>query len=170
MRCFVGLLFLLPLLARAAQHYAKEVAYEEIDIIQEAVVIQETPAKAPKSHPKETQTHYDPTWDSLDKRPLPSWYDEAKFGIFIHWGVFSVPSFVSEWFWWYWQVCAFFVYLLYKNKTALFVLVETKEIDCRSTINFRKLFFYFVIFDFLEPYCIILGIFVEAIKVAWQSI
>ncbi|XP_069827485.1 tissue alpha-L-fucosidase [Dendropsophus ebraccatus] len=48
-------------------------------------------------------TRYTPDWDSLDKRPLPSWYDEAKFGIFLHWGVFSVPSFGSEWFWWNWQ-------------------------------------------------------------------
>ncbi|KAG7211447.1 hypothetical protein KM043_010731 [Ampulex compressa] len=46
---------------------------------------------------------YYPTWDSLDKRPLPSWFDEAKFGIFIHWGVFSVPSFGSEWFWNNWK-------------------------------------------------------------------
>jgi alpha-L-fucosidase len=46
---------------------------------------------------------YDPTWDSIDSRPLPSWYDESKIGIFIHWGVFSVPSFGSEWFWWTWQ-------------------------------------------------------------------
>ncbi|XP_069463713.1 plasma alpha-L-fucosidase [Ambystoma mexicanum] len=46
---------------------------------------------------------YQPTWESLDKRPLPSWYDDVKFGIFIHWGVFSVPSFGSEWFWCYWQ-------------------------------------------------------------------
>ncbi|KAM6467227.1 plasma alpha-L-fucosidase isoform 1-T1 [Liasis olivaceus] len=46
---------------------------------------------------------YDPTWESLDSRPLPPWFDEAKFGVFIHWGVFSVPSFGSEWFWWYWQ-------------------------------------------------------------------
>ncbi|RXG67554.1 Alpha-L-fucosidase [Armadillidium vulgare] len=42
---------------------------------------------------------YEPNWKSLDSRPLPSWYDEAKIGIFIHWGVFSVPSFGSEWFW-----------------------------------------------------------------------
>lgn len=42
---------------------------------------------------------YDPTWESLDHRPLPAWFDEAKFGIFVHWGVFSVPSFGSEWFW-----------------------------------------------------------------------
>ncbi|XP_032901208.1 tissue alpha-L-fucosidase-like [Amblyraja radiata] len=46
---------------------------------------------------------YQPNWKSLDSRPLPSWYDESKFGIFIHWGVFSVPSFGSEWFWWHWK-------------------------------------------------------------------
>lgn len=48
-------------------------------------------------------TKYDPTWESLDSRPNPSWYDEAKFGIFMHWGVYSVPSFYSEWFWWCWK-------------------------------------------------------------------
>ena len=51
---------------------------------------------------------YQPTWESLESRPLPAWYDQAKIGIFIHWGVFSVPSYVgvgskgpSEWFWYY---------------------------------------------------------------------
>lgn len=34
-----------------------------------------------------------PSWDELDARPLPAWFADAKFGIFIHWGVFSVPSF-----------------------------------------------------------------------------
>ena len=48
-------------------------------------------------------SRYDPTWESLDARPLPSWYDEAKFGIFMHWGVYSVPSFGNEWFWYYWK-------------------------------------------------------------------
>lgn len=43
---------------------------------------------------------YTPDWNSLDTRPLPQWYDDAKLGIFIHWGVFSVPSFHGEWFWW----------------------------------------------------------------------
>ncbi|VDM35384.1 unnamed protein product [Hydatigera taeniaeformis] len=50
-----------------------------------------------------TNITYTPDWASLDARPLPSWFDESKVGIFIHWGVFSVPSYVSEWFWWYWQ-------------------------------------------------------------------
>ena len=48
-------------------------------------------------------SQYQPTWESLDARPIPRWYDEAKVGIFIHWGVFSVPSFGSEWFWESWQ-------------------------------------------------------------------
>ncbi|XP_055351700.1 plasma alpha-L-fucosidase-like [Paramacrobiotus metropolitanus] len=56
--------------------------------------------KVPKSSPL---TRYEPTWDSIDSRPIPDWYNNAKFGIFIHWGVFSVPAFGSEWFWWYWQ-------------------------------------------------------------------
>ena len=46
---------------------------------------------------------YEPNWESIDSRPLPAWYDEAKVGIFLHWGVFSVPGFGSEWFWWYWH-------------------------------------------------------------------
>ena len=48
-------------------------------------------------------SRYEPTWESLDSRPIPAWYDEAKFGIFMHWGVYSVPSFGSEWFWENWQ-------------------------------------------------------------------
>ncbi len=51
----------------------------------------------------QTAARYTPDWTSLDARPLPSWYDEAKVGIFVHWGVFSVPGFQSEWFWWHWQ-------------------------------------------------------------------
>ncbi|CAF1294954.1 unnamed protein product [Didymodactylos carnosus] len=46
---------------------------------------------------------YTPDWNSLDTRPLPEWYDNAKVGIFIHWGTFSVPAFGSEWFWYSWK-------------------------------------------------------------------
>lgn len=51
---------------------------------------------------------YQPTWDSIDKRPTPNWFADAKFGIFIHWGVYSVPAYApvipgklaySEWYW-----------------------------------------------------------------------
>ncbi|KAI1703331.1 alpha-L-fucosidase domain-containing protein [Ditylenchus destructor] len=46
---------------------------------------------------------YKPDWSSIDSRPLPSWFDDSKLGIFTHWGVYSVPAFEDAWFWWYWQ-------------------------------------------------------------------
>ncbi|MBP9902957.1 MAG: alpha-L-fucosidase [Verrucomicrobiota bacterium] len=47
---------------------------------------------------------YEPNWKSLDSRPIPGWFDDAKFGIFIHWGVYSVPAWgakgsYAEWYW-----------------------------------------------------------------------
>jgi alpha-L-fucosidase len=52
---------------------------------------------------------YAPNWESIDKRPTPQWFDDAKFGIFIFWGVYSVPAFAdphsavgqsyAEWYW-----------------------------------------------------------------------
>jgi alpha-L-fucosidase len=46
---------------------------------------------------------YLPTWESLDKRPVPQWFNDGKFGIFIHWGVYAVPAYTtkgsySEWY------------------------------------------------------------------------
>ncbi|MGB8215101.1 MAG: alpha-L-fucosidase [Anaerolineales bacterium] len=37
-------------------------------------------------------------WDSLSAFQIPAWYQDGKFGIFIHWGVYSVPAFGSEWY------------------------------------------------------------------------
>ncbi|MEA1675850.1 alpha-L-fucosidase [Nitrospirillum sp. BR 11163] len=39
-----------------------------------------------------------PDWISLRTWQMPDWYADAKFGIFIHWGVYSVPAFGSEWY------------------------------------------------------------------------
>jgi alpha-L-fucosidase len=39
---------------------------------------------------------YQPDWGSLDKRPVPAWFRDAKFGIFIHWGVYSVPGWSTK--------------------------------------------------------------------------
>lgn len=49
------------------------------------------------------QNSYQPNWESLDKRPVPVWFENAKFGIFIHWGLYSVPAWspkgtYSEWY------------------------------------------------------------------------
>lgn len=56
------------------------------------------------------QPKYQANWTSIDSRPVPTWFEDAKFGIFIHWGVFSVPAWgptkasvyekYAEWYWW----------------------------------------------------------------------
>jgi len=38
---------------------------------------------------------YQPTWNSLHDRKLPEWYDQSKLGVFIHWGLYSVPAFAE---------------------------------------------------------------------------
>src|SRR5690554_1338597 len=56
--------------------------------------------------------NYQANWESIDSRPVPQWFEDAKFGVFIHWGVYSVPAWApanadigvyakySEWYWW----------------------------------------------------------------------
>jgi alpha-L-fucosidase len=44
------------------------------------------------------QGWYLPTWESLSQHEVPAWYRDGKFGIFIHWGVYSVPGFANEWY------------------------------------------------------------------------
>ena len=48
-------------------------------------------------------TPVQPTWESLNQRGYPQWFSDAKLGIFIHWGLYSVPAYASkegygEWF------------------------------------------------------------------------
>ena len=59
------------------------------------------------------QQKYTADWESIDSRPIPQWFTDAKFGIFIHWGLYSVPAWgplpsdgagiydcYAEWYWW----------------------------------------------------------------------
>lgn len=49
----------------------------------------------------ERQAHqgpFRPDWTSLEQYRAPEWYENAKFGIFIHWGLYSVPAFANEWY------------------------------------------------------------------------
>lgn len=38
------------------------------------------------------------TWESLSHFRTPTWFSKAKFGIFIHWGLYSVPAYRNEWY------------------------------------------------------------------------
>ncbi|NJC09957.1 alpha-L-fucosidase [Polymorphobacter fuscus] len=45
------------------------------------------------------QGPFKPEWDALRQRyRTPEWFRDAKFGIFIHWGPYSVPAFANEWY------------------------------------------------------------------------
>jgi alpha-L-fucosidase len=44
------------------------------------------------------QGPFRPDWELLQKYEAPGWYRDAKFGIFLHWGVYSVPAFGNEWY------------------------------------------------------------------------
>ncbi|NLD71258.1 MAG: alpha-L-fucosidase, partial [Chloroflexi bacterium] len=46
----------------------------------------------------EPEFRYAPTWESLADYEAPQWYQDAKFGIFIHWGLYAVPAFGNEWY------------------------------------------------------------------------
>lgn len=50
--------------------------------------IEETIAKGP----------FAANWESLKSYKIPQWYQDDKFGIFIHWGLYSVPAFANEWY------------------------------------------------------------------------
>jgi len=41
---------------------------------------------------------YEPNWESISQYQIPEWFADAKLGIFIHWGAYSVPAYGSEWY------------------------------------------------------------------------
>ena len=45
-----------------------------------------------------TSPTYEANWESLKQFDIPSWFNDAKFGIFIHWGPYAVPAYRSEWY------------------------------------------------------------------------
>jgi alpha-L-fucosidase len=47
---------------------------------------------------KAQQPKYQATWESLEQYKIPDWFRDAKFGIFIHWGIYSVPAYQNEWY------------------------------------------------------------------------
>ncbi|CAM5382596.1 hypothetical protein GCM10010329_13770 [Streptomyces spiroverticillatus] len=63
------------------------------------------PAPAAQA-PVPANKDYEPTPESLNGHPTPKWFEDDKFGIFIHWGAYSVPAWgprgsYAEWYWAY---------------------------------------------------------------------
>jgi len=54
---------------------------------------------APEASANAGPQSYTASWSSVDQHPpAPTWFQDAKFGIYYHWGVYSVPAFSSEWY------------------------------------------------------------------------
>lgn len=79
---------------------------------------EESPADEASEPGAEEPTRYDASAESLAEHPVPEWFEDAKFGIFVHWGPYSVPAYApapdgvpvggfpftfnfqySEWYW-----------------------------------------------------------------------
>lgn len=56
---------------------------------------QSTATPAPAAAPKGP---YQPTWESISTHKVPQWFTEARFGLSMHWGLYSVPAYQSEWY------------------------------------------------------------------------
>jgi hypothetical protein len=53
----------------------------------------------PKAWATSGPSSYTAAWSSVNQRPpAPEWFQDAKFGIYYHWGIFSVPAFGNEWY------------------------------------------------------------------------
>jgi alpha-L-fucosidase len=63
---------------------------------------QGAPAGAPDAYAKpkpSIEGVFQPTWESIrDNHHTPAWFNPAKFGIFIHWGLYSIPARINEWY------------------------------------------------------------------------
>jgi alpha-L-fucosidase len=103
----VGLAFSLSLAALFAESGAAPTAPTAltdpaaIDRIWQAAAANYAAARAALVGEVDRMDHqgpFRPDWESLTKYEIPEWYQDAKFGIFIHWGVYSVPAFGDEWY------------------------------------------------------------------------
>ncbi|WP_282135292.1 alpha-L-fucosidase [Seonamhaeicola maritimus] len=54
--------------------------------------------KEVKESSEKVVKHFEPTWESLKQYECPEWFRDAKFGIYTHWGVYSVPETDSDWY------------------------------------------------------------------------
>src|SRR3954453_13452707 len=56
-------------------------------------------AAAASAPPQIAPGPFEPTWDSVKTNyKTPPWFADAKFGVMMHWGIYSVPAYASEWY------------------------------------------------------------------------
>jgi len=83
--CFLLGLLTLALVVRSEEPKSQDAQAKTRDMLKQ---IDEVSARGP----------FQATWASLEHYKVPEWYLNAKFGIFVHWGAYSVPGFGNEWY------------------------------------------------------------------------
>jgi alpha-L-fucosidase len=110
LRFLLFLLVILPILVSSTPSWAQTrasdaptdtVSPEEIDQVWQHASDKYDQARAALLQRVDARNQKGPfraDWESLRNYKVPDWYKDAKFGIFIHWGVYSVPAYGSEWY------------------------------------------------------------------------
>ncbi len=59
-------------------------------------------------HINQRPGNYKPTWESLDNHSAPEWFRDAKFGMFVDWGLYSIPAYAPSGYpdWYLWRMNA----------------------------------------------------------------
>ena len=75
-------------------------------------------AEQPAAAAGDECVRYEASWESIDKRPVPQWYRDAKFGIIVHWGPYSIPAYAQTTNRWVWRCYAeqYQCHLRWKNE------------------------------------------------------
>jgi hypothetical protein len=72
------------------------VAMQMAGLLEIAILLGATGAVASGAQPArgtpDAQGRYEATWESLDSRPVPAWWTDAKFGVYVHWTLAAVPA------------------------------------------------------------------------------
>ncbi len=71
---------------------------------------------------------YSANWESMAKHnAAPEWFEDSKFGLYFHWGVYSVPAFETEWY----------PYFLYRNERPEFAKYHEKNYGSLETFGYH---------------------------------
>jgi hypothetical protein len=80
---------------------------------------------------------FKPDWGSLSQWQVPEWYKDAKFGIFIHWGLYSVPAFGSDLIFFDWLIGQPYVRPYLAQFASYYYNESIKHGDPSEIVNYK---------------------------------
>ncbi|MCH6257071.1 alpha-L-fucosidase [Puniceicoccaceae bacterium K14] len=96
--CLLSPCLAINLIGEEEPETADESAVIEDDQMLEKENVSEEAEISDEQNDPEPEPRYKETWESIGEHKIPKWFQDAKFGIFVHWGPYSVPAYDSEWY------------------------------------------------------------------------